>query len=128
MIAAILGSAVGRLARNAGGHLGQPVLKEAPFWLGLRQVERAAVRVAGLGAAAGATQEVGARGVEVAVVAGPGSRGGTTLLFTHAGWQQDCEFMSGCSTNWGSYLTSLKAGAENDAFAAYPAGEISRWD
>ncbi len=56
------------------------------------------------------------------------SNRGTTLLFTHAGWQQASEFMSGCSTNWGAYLTSLKTGAESDAFAAYPAGEISRWD
>ncbi len=36
--------------------------------------------------------------------------------------------MSGCSTNWGAYLTSLKHGAERGAFAAYPAGEISRWN
>jgi uncharacterized protein YndB with AHSA1/START domain len=57
----------------------------------------------------------------------PGGHGGTTLLFTHAGWQQASEFMSGCSTNWCAYLTSLKGGAEGDAFAAYPAGEISRW-
>jgi uncharacterized protein YndB with AHSA1/START domain len=54
--------------------------------------------------------------------------GGTTLLFTHADWRQADEFMSGCSTNWGSYLTSLKTGAESGAFAAYPAGETSRWD
>ena len=52
---------------------------------------------------------------------------GTTLLFTHAGWREASEFMSGCSTNWGSYLTSLKTGAENGQFAAYPHGEISRW-
>ena len=57
----------------------------------------------------------------------PSSSGGTTLLFTHAGWAEASEFMSGCSTNWGAYLTSLKAGAESDAFAAYPTGEISRW-
>jgi uncharacterized protein YndB with AHSA1/START domain len=54
--------------------------------------------------------------------------GGTTLLFSHAGWREATEFMSGCSSNWGSYLTSLKTGAEGGAFAAYPAGEISRWD
>jgi len=53
--------------------------------------------------------------------------GGTTLLFTHAGWQEASEFMSGCSTNWGAYLTSLKSGAETGRFAAYPYGEISRW-
>jgi hypothetical protein len=57
----------------------------------------------------------------------PGGQGGTTLLFAHADWLGASEFMSGCSTNWGSYLTSLKTGAETDAFAAYPAGEISRW-
>jgi uncharacterized protein YndB with AHSA1/START domain len=52
---------------------------------------------------------------------------GTTLLFTHSGWQEASEFMSGCSTNWGAYLTSLKTGAESGQFAAYPHGEISRW-
>jgi hypothetical protein len=35
--------------------------------------------------------------------------------------------MHGCSTNWGAYLTSLKSGAERGKFAAYPAGEMSRW-
>jgi uncharacterized protein YndB with AHSA1/START domain len=51
----------------------------------------------------------------------------TTLLFTHAGWQEASELMSGCSTNWGAYLTSLKTGAETGQFAPYPGGEISRW-
>jgi len=53
--------------------------------------------------------------------------GKTTLLFRHTDWRAASEFMSGCSTNWGAYLTSLKTGAEGDAFGAYPAGEISRW-
>lgn len=53
--------------------------------------------------------------------------GGTTLFFTHADWRQGNEFMAGCSTNWGAYLTSLKAGAEGGEFAAFPAGEMSRW-
>jgi uncharacterized protein YndB with AHSA1/START domain len=53
--------------------------------------------------------------------------GGTTLLFTHGGWREANEFMHGCSTNWGAYLTSLKSGAESGEFAAYPAGEMSRW-
>lgn len=35
--------------------------------------------------------------------------------------------MSGCSTNWGAYLTSLKTGAEGVEFHPYPQGEISRW-
>jgi hypothetical protein len=43
-------------------------LKEALFGLGLREVERAAVRVVGRTVPAGATQEVGPRGVEVSVM------------------------------------------------------------
>ncbi|HEX5193943.1 MAG TPA: SRPBCC domain-containing protein [Solirubrobacteraceae bacterium] len=54
--------------------------------------------------------------------------GGTTLLFSHEGWQQENEFMNGCSTNWASYLMSLKSGVEGAGFNAYPGGEISRWD
>ena len=53
--------------------------------------------------------------------------GGTTLLFTHANWAEASEFMSGCSTNWGAYLTSLKTGAEGVGFHPYPQSEISRW-
>jgi uncharacterized protein YndB with AHSA1/START domain len=53
--------------------------------------------------------------------------GGTTLLFRHADWPEGNEFMAGCSTNWGAYLASLKAGAETGAFAPFPAGELSRW-
>lgn len=56
------------------------------------------------------------------------SKGGTTLLFTHSGWAEPTEFMGGCTTNWGAYLTSLKSGAESGKFAAFPHGEISRWD
>jgi uncharacterized protein YndB with AHSA1/START domain len=54
--------------------------------------------------------------------------GGTTLLFSHEGWQDESEFMHGCATNWAAYLMSLKAGAEDLDFRPYPAGEISRWD
>jgi uncharacterized protein YndB with AHSA1/START domain len=67
-------------------------------------------------------------GTEITFTLRANGHGGTTLLFTHADWPAASEFMSGCSTNWGAYLTSLKTGAESDAFAAYPAGEISRWD
>jgi uncharacterized protein YndB with AHSA1/START domain len=52
---------------------------------------------------------------------------GTTLLFSHSGWHEPNEFMGGCSTNWGAYLTSLKSGVEGDGFGAYPLGEVSRW-
>jgi len=58
----------------------------------------------------------------------PRADGGTTLLFSHSGWEQESEFMNGCSTNWASYLMSLKSGAEGRGFMAYPDGEISRWD
>jgi uncharacterized protein YndB with AHSA1/START domain len=54
--------------------------------------------------------------------------GGTTLLLSHQGWQEETEFMSGCSTNWCAYLMSLKSGAEGEGFRAYPGGELSRWD
>lgn len=53
--------------------------------------------------------------------------GGTTLIFSHEGWEQESEFMHGCSTNWAAYLMSLKSGAEGAGFNAYPGGEISRW-
>jgi uncharacterized protein YndB with AHSA1/START domain len=57
----------------------------------------------------------------------PRGDGGTTLLFSHEGWQQENEFMNGCSTNWAAYLMSLKSGAEGHGFNPYPGGEISRW-
>lgn len=63
----------------------------------------------------------------ISFVLRPSGENGTTLLFTHADWREASEFMSGCSTNWGAYLTSLKLGAEGGAFAAFPASEISRW-
>jgi len=58
----------------------------------------------------------------------PAGSGRTTLLFSHARWAEASEFMSGCSTNWGAYLTSLKTGAEGLGFRPYPDSEISRWD
>ncbi len=58
----------------------------------------------------------------------PRADGGTTLLFSHEGWAKESEFMSGCSTNWAAYLTSLKSGAETGGFNPYPGGEMSRWD
>ena len=58
----------------------------------------------------------------------PRGDGGTTLLFSHEGWRQENEFMNGCSTNWAAYLMSLKSGAEDHGFNAYPGGEFSRWD
>ena len=54
--------------------------------------------------------------------------GGTTLIFSHQGWQRENEFMNGCSNNWAAYLMSLKSGAEGHGFNPHPGGEISRWD
>ncbi len=56
----------------------------------------------------------------------PRADGGTTLLFSHEGWQQKNEFMNGCSTSWGAYLMSLKSGAEDHGFNACPGGESNR--
>jgi uncharacterized protein YndB with AHSA1/START domain len=64
----------------------------------------------------------------IAFVPRPRSDGGTTLVFSHEGWEQENEFMHGCSSNWAAYLTSLKSGAEGHGFNAFPGGEISRWD
>jgi uncharacterized protein YndB with AHSA1/START domain len=58
----------------------------------------------------------------------PRDDGGTTLLFSHRGWREESEFMSGCSTNWAAYLIGLKSGAERQDFSPYPGGEISRWN
>ncbi|ADP82358.1 SRPBCC family protein [Pseudofrankia inefficax] len=67
-------------------------------------------------------------GTRITFTLRPRGEDATTLLFAHTGWREASEFMSGCSTNWGSYLTSLKTGAESGQFAAYPHGEISRWN
>lgn len=66
-------------------------------------------------------------GTSITFALHPAGHDGTTLLFTHARWAAASEFMSGCSTNWGAYLTSLKTGAEGTEFHPYPEGEISRW-
>ena len=58
----------------------------------------------------------------------PRPDGGTTLRFSHEGWREETDLMYGCSTNWAAYLMSLKSGAEERGFGAFPSGEISRWD
>jgi uncharacterized protein YndB with AHSA1/START domain len=64
----------------------------------------------------------------ISFVLKPRADGGTTLLFSHQGWREENEFMSGCSSNWAAYLTSLKSGSEGHGFNPYPGGEITRWD
>ncbi len=67
-------------------------------------------------------------GTRITYALTPRADGGTTLLFSHEGWERESEFMNGCSTNWCAYLMSLKSGAEGHGFNPYPGGEISRWD
>jgi uncharacterized protein YndB with AHSA1/START domain len=55
------------------------------------------------------------------------TNGGTTLLFTHADWREQNEFMANCSSEWGSYLIGIKRGLEGGAFTPFPAGQVSRW-
>jgi uncharacterized protein YndB with AHSA1/START domain len=48
------------------------------------------------------------------------AEGGTTLLFSHVGWQEPVEFMHHCSTRWATYLLGLKSGLEGGSFTRYP--------
>lgn len=67
------------------------------------------------------------------VVAGPDEWVGTTVewslrrdgdwtvvLFKHAGWSEQVEFMHHCSTKWATYLMSLKALLETGAGSPSP--------
>jgi uncharacterized protein YndB with AHSA1/START domain len=52
----------------------------------------------------------------------------TIVLFEHQGWAEPVEFMSHCSTKWGSYLLSLKSLVETGAGAPAPRDvQISDW-
>ena len=44
----------------------------------------------------------------------------TVVLFKHAGWREPAEFMSHCSTKWGSFLLSLKSLVETGEGAPSP--------
>ena len=53
----------------------------------------------------------------------------TVLLFEHAGWREPVEFMSHCSTKWGSYLQSLLASVETGTGRPFPDDvRICSWD
>ena len=53
----------------------------------------------------------------------------TIVLFKHAGWREPVEFMSHCSTKWGSYLLSLLASVETGTGRPFPDDVwISSWD
>jgi steroid delta-isomerase-like uncharacterized protein len=56
-----------------------------------------------------------------------GENGGTTVVFSHAGWKVANEFMNHCSTHWASYLIGMRAGLEGGTFTPFPKGEVSLW-
>jgi uncharacterized protein YndB with AHSA1/START domain len=52
----------------------------------------------------------------------------TIVLFAHSGWREPVEFMSHCSTKWGSFLMSLKSLVETGTGAPHPNDvQISNW-
>ena len=52
----------------------------------------------------------------------------TVVVFSHAGWREPAEFMHHCSTKWGYFMLSLKAGLEGRGYTAYPDDlKISSW-
>jgi len=85
----------------------------------------------------GATAEVTAldpgHRVEWRVIDGPAEWIGTTItfdlrdvddatvvMFTHAGWREPVEFMHHCSTRWGYFLLSLRAGLQGGQSTPWP--------
>ncbi|MBV9119964.1 MAG: SRPBCC domain-containing protein [Chloroflexi bacterium] len=44
----------------------------------------------------------------------------TVLMFTHADWREPVEFMHHCSSRWGYFLLSLKAGLEGRQATPWP--------
>ena len=55
--------------------------------------------------------------------------GETVVLFTHADWREPVEFMHHCSTRWGYFLLSLKAGLESGKATPFPDDlKISSWN
>lgn len=55
--------------------------------------------------------------------------GETVVLFTHADWREPVEFMHHCSTRWGYFLLSLKAGLEAGKATPFPDDlKISSWN
>jgi uncharacterized protein YndB with AHSA1/START domain len=57
------------------------------------------------------------------------AEGETVVLFTHAGWREPVEFMHHCSTRWGYFMLSLKAGLEGGRATPYPDdAKASSWN
>jgi uncharacterized protein YndB with AHSA1/START domain len=85
------------------------------------------------GATAEVTELDQGRRVEWRVIDGPAEWIGTTItfdlrdvddetvvMFTHAGWREPVEFMHHCSTRWGYFLLSLRAGLQGGASTPWP--------
>jgi len=52
----------------------------------------------------------------------------TIVLFTHAGWREQVEFMSHCSTKWATFLMSMKSFVETGSGQPHPHDvQISNW-
>lgn len=52
----------------------------------------------------------------------------TIVMFQHLGWREPGEFMSHCSTKWGSFLMSLKSLVETGEGAPAPRDvQVSNW-
>jgi uncharacterized protein YndB with AHSA1/START domain len=52
----------------------------------------------------------------------------TFVLFSHAGWREQSDFMAHCSTKWAYFLLGLKSGLEGGKATPYPEDmKISSW-
>ena len=52
----------------------------------------------------------------------------TIVLFMHAGWREQVEFMSHCSTKWATFLMSMKSFVETGSGQPHPHDvQISNW-
>jgi len=50
------------------------------------------------------------------------------VLFMHAGWREQVEFMSHCSTKWATFLMSMKSFVETGSGQPHPHDvQISNW-
>jgi uncharacterized protein YndB with AHSA1/START domain len=66
-------------------------------------------------------------GTEVSFELSPGDRE-TIVMFRHAGWRQQSDFMAHCSCKWASFLLSLKGWVEDGRGTPYPEDrKISSW-
>jgi uncharacterized protein YndB with AHSA1/START domain len=66
-------------------------------------------------------------GTDISFELSPGERE-TVLMFRHAGWRSQSDFMAHCSCKWAAFLLSLKGWVEDGRGAPYPEDrKISSW-